>query len=73
MSSILLVVPASKPLLAQFHLVTISLFTFLFDLGVVCVAFFSALTSLADAGENDRKKKKSAGSAAAAVDGQLGT
>jgi hypothetical protein len=54
-------------------LVTISLFTFLFDLGVVCVAFFSALTSLTDAGEYDRKKKKSAGSAAAAVDGQLGT
>jgi hypothetical protein len=49
------------------------LVTFLFDLGVVCIAFLSALASLTNAGEYDRKKKKGAGSAAAAVDGQLGT
>jgi len=54
-------------------LITISLFTFRFDLSVICVTFLSALASLTDAGEYDRKKKKGAGSAAAAVDGQLGT
>jgi hypothetical protein len=68
----LLGVPASESLLAQFHLVAISLFTLLFDLGVVGVAFASALASLTDAGEDNRAEEKGTSCTATTVDSQLG-
>jgi hypothetical protein len=69
----LLGVPASEPLLAQFHLVAISLFTFLFDLGVIGVAFTSALSSLTDAGEDNCEEEEGSSGTATTVDCQLGS
>ena len=69
----LFLVPASKSLLAQLHLVTVGLFTFLLNLSVVGVALASALASLTDAGEENCEEKKGSSGSAATVDGQLGS
>jgi hypothetical protein len=66
-------VPASESLFAQFHLVAIGLFTFLFDLGVIGVAFTSALSSLTDAGEDNCEEEKGSSGTATTVDCQLGS
>ena len=69
----LFLIPASKSLLTQLHLITVRLFTFLLNLCVVCVALTSALASLTDAREENCEEKKGSGSSAATVDGQLGS
>ena len=72
LSSKLLCVPASKTLLTQFHLITISFFAFLLSLGVVGVTLASASSSLTDAGEENCREEKGCSSTATTVDGQFG-
>jgi hypothetical protein len=67
------VVPASKTLLAELHLVPVCFFTFLLDLCVVGVAFSTAGSALTNAGEQERREKESACRATSTVDGELGS
>ena len=68
----LLCVPTSESLLAQFHLVTVGLFTFLLDLSIIGVAFTSTSSSLTDAREDDCSEEEGSSGAATSVYGQLG-
>jgi hypothetical protein len=67
------IVPAPETLFAELHLVLVCFFTFLLDLGVVCVAFTTAGATLTDTGEEEGGKEKSACCTASAVDCKLGT
>ena len=67
------IIPASKTLLAELHLVSVCLFTFLLDLGIVCIAFTTAGAALTEAGEEESGDEKSACCAASAVDCEFGT
>lgn len=47
------VIPTSEPLLAELHLVSVSFFAFLLDLGVVGITFTTAGTALSNAHEEE--------------------
>lgn len=65
-------IPPTEPLFTKFHLIAVSSFTLLLNLGVVLFTFFPASFALADAAEEKDGKEESCCCTTSTVNGELG-